>query len=103
MRIFQLIPHRFAHRRVLGLTVRAWIPVLVLVLLVAGIFSPLFDLTQIHGVAGPKLYFQHAYFDAIAGLGGYWAATFCEHTWHRILLMVTIDALTTFALVTLIG
>lgn len=103
MRLLQLLPDGFAERRLLGITVRTWLPIFIVALLVGGLFSPLFDLSQIHGVSNPKLYFQHFYFDFIAGLGGYWAATFCQHWYHRIPLFIAIDILTTFALVTLIG
>ena len=68
----------------------------------AGLFSPLFDLSQVHGFSA-KVYTQHFYFDFIAGLGGYWASTFCQHWYHRIPLFVAIDALTTLALVTIVG
>lgn len=103
MRVFQLLPHDFINRRYLGIAVRYWIPTLIILLLFAGIFSPLFDLTQLHGVHDLKLYMQHFYFDFIAGLGGYYAATFCEHWYHRIPLFIAIDIATTFCLVTLIG
>lgn len=103
MRIFQLMNPEWMNKRFIGLTLKTWLPILIVLLLIAGLFSPLFDLSQIHGVANPKLYFQHFYFDFVAGLGGYWAASFCQHWYHRIPLFIFIDVLTTFALVTLIG
>lgn len=103
MRVLQLIPAGFIDRQFLGRSMRFWIPVGVILVLIGGIFSPLFDLSSIHGVGSVKLYVQHYYFDGIAGLGGYWASTFCEHAWHRIALFLTIDALCTLALVTLVG
>jgi hypothetical protein len=102
MRILQLLTPELINRRILGVTLRVWLPVLLVLLLAAGLFSPLFDLTQIHGFSA-KLYAQHFYFDFIAGLGGYWASTFCQHWYHRIPLFIAIDALTTFALVTIVG
>jgi hypothetical protein len=102
MRVLQLLSPELLNRRVFGLTVRAWIPMLVLVLIAGGLFSPLFDLSHIHGFS-TKLYVQHFYFDFIAGLGGYWASSFCQHWYHRVPLFVLIDALTTLALVTVVG
>ncbi len=103
MRIFQLLPSDFINKKIFGITVKAWMPILIAILLIGGLFSPLFDLNQIHGVSSVRLYAQHFYFDFLAGLGGYWAATFCSHWYHRIPLFIFIDVLTTFALVTLIG
>lgn len=82
---------------------RFWIPVATITLAAAGFFSPLFDLNSIHGVHDPVLYFQHFYLDGCAGLGGYWAATMCSHAWHRIVVMIGIDILVTFLLVTIVG
>ncbi len=53
--------------------------------------------------SAPRLYGQHFYFDFIAGLGGYWASSFCQHWYHRVPLFILIDGLTTLALVTLVG
>ena len=103
MRVLQLIPEGFINKKFLGCSMRFWIPAVVATLLIAGLFSPLFDLNAIHGIDGPKVYVQHLYFEFIAGLGGYWAATFCKHAWHRITLFLVIDALCTLALVTLVG
>lgn len=103
MRIFQLLPADLLNRKLLSLPLRVWFPILTVVLLLLGLLSPLFDLSQVHGITSPKLYAQHFYFDFIAGLGGYWAATFCKHWYHRVPLFILIDVLTTFALVTLIG
>jgi hypothetical protein len=102
MRILQLLPTDLINRRIFGVTLRVWLPAAMLVLLVAGLFSPLFDLSHIHGFS-PRVYTQHFYFDFIAGLGGYWASSFCQHWYHRIPLFIAIDALTTLALVTLVG
>lgn len=103
MRILQLIPEGFIDRKFLGRSMRFWIPFVMIALLVAGLFSPLFDLNAIHGVANPKLYAQHMYFEFIAGLGGFWSSTFCKHMWHRVTLFVALDLLATLALVTLVG
>jgi len=102
MRILQLLPTELMYRRLLGVEVRVWLPLAMLALLLGGLFSPLFDLNHIHGFS-PKTYTQHFYFDFIAGLGGYWASSFCQHWYHRIPLFVAIDGLTTLALVTLVG
>jgi hypothetical protein len=102
MRILQLLSPELIDRRILGVTLRVWLPICLLVLLAAGLFSPLFDLSQIHGFSA-KVYTQHFYFDFIAGLGGYWASTFCHHWYHRVPLFVLIDGLTTLALVTIVG
>lgn len=102
MRILQLLSPEWADRRVLGVTVRTWLPLILVGLLCAGLFSPLFDLNQVHGFS-MKTYTQHFYFDFIAGLGGYWASSFCQHWYHRVPLFVLIDGLTTLALVTLVG
>jgi len=90
------------NRRILGVTLRTWMPVALVGLLAAGLFSPLFDLTNIHGFSA-KVYVQHFYFDFIAGLGGYWASTFCTHWYHRVPLFIFIDGVTTLALVMLVG
>ena len=102
MRMLQLLSPELLERRVLGVQLRVWLPFAVVLLLVGGLFSPLFDLSQIHGFSA-KVYTQHFYFDFIAGLGGYWASTFCQHWYHRIPLFILIDALTTLALVTIVG
>jgi hypothetical protein len=102
MRILQLLSPELIDRRILGVQLRVWLPVWLLLLLAAGLFSPLFDLSHIHGFS-LKAYGQHFYFDFIAGLGGYWASTFCQHWYHRIPLFIAIDGLTTLALVTLVG
>lgn len=102
MRILQIISPDFIDRRIFGITVRVWLPFVLLALLAAGLFSPLFDLSNLHGFSA-RVYAQHFYFDFIAGLGGYWASTFCQHWYHRIPLFIAIDAMTTFALVTIVG
>ncbi len=103
MRVLLLIPAGFINKKFLGRPMRFWIPITVIGILVGGLFSPLFDLSSIHGVGSVKLYVQHMYFEFIAGLGGYWAATFCKHMWHRIALFMAIDAACTLALVTMVG
>jgi|SRR5437588_10026355 len=102
MRTLQLLSPELMSRRILGLTVRAWLPVALVGLLAVGLFSPLFDLTNLHAFSA-KVYAQHFYFDFIAGLGGYWASTFCTHWYHRVPLFILIDAVTTLALVTIVG
>ncbi len=82
---------------------KAIFPVAIAVFAVVGIFSPLFDLHSIHGIPSVKLYTQHLYFDAIGDAGGYYAATFCTHWYHRIPIAVGIALLSTLALVTVIG
>jgi hypothetical protein len=102
MRILQLLSPELIDRRIFGVTLRVWLPLALAVLLVAGLLSPLFDLSHVHGFTA-KVYAQHFYFDFLAGLGGYWASTFCQHWYHRVPLFILIDALTTFALVTIVG
>jgi hypothetical protein len=102
VRILQLLSPELIERRVFGVELRVWLPLFLVALLVAGLFSPLFDLTKIHGFS-PRIYGQHFYFDFIAGLGGYWASSFCQHWYHRVPLFIVIDALTTLALVTIVG
>jgi hypothetical protein len=102
MRIIQLLSPELMNRRLFGVTLRVWLPFCLLGLLAAGLFSPLFDLSHLHGFSA-RLYGQHFYFDFIAGLGGYWASSFCSHWYHRVPLFVLIDALTTLALVTIVG
>jgi hypothetical protein len=102
MRILQLLSPEIINRRILGVTLRVWLPIALVVLLAAGLFSPLFNLGHLHGFSA-RIYAQHFYFDFIAGLGGYWASTFCQHWYHRIPLFVLIDGLTTLALVTIVG
>ncbi len=102
MRLIQLLSPELMNRRVFGVTIRVWLPFALIALLAAGLFSPLFDLSQIHGFSA-KLYAQHFYFDFIAGLGGYWASSFCSHWYHRVPLFIFIDGLTTLALVTIVG
>jgi hypothetical protein len=102
MRTIQLLSPELIDRRVFGVQLRVWLPFVLVLLLVVGLFSPLFDLSHIHGFSS-KIYAQHFYFDFIAGLGGYWASTFCQHWYHRVPLFILIDAVTTLALVTIVG
>jgi len=102
MRVLQLLSPELLNRRVLGVQLRVWLPLVLVTLLVGGLFSPLFDLTRIHGFSF-KTYGQHFYFELVAGLGGYWASSFCEHWYHRVPLFIGVDLLTTLALVTLVG
>jgi hypothetical protein len=74
----------------------------VLLLGAAGLFTPLFDLSSIHGFSA-KVFAQHFYLDGCAGLGGYYAASFCQHRWHRIIVMVAIDLISTALLVSVVG
>lgn len=82
---------------------RTLLPVGIAVFAIIGVFSPLFDLHTLHGIPSAKLYTQHLYFDAIGDAGGYYAATFCTHWYHRIPIAVGIALLSTLALVTVIG
>jgi hypothetical protein len=102
MRILQLLSPELMDRRLLGVQVRVWLPGALVMLLLAGLLSPLFDLSQVHGFS-LRTYGQHFYFDFIAGLGGYWASSFCQHWYHRVPLFILIDGLTTLALVTIVG
>jgi len=102
VRILQLLSPELIDKRIFGLTLRVWLPVMLLALLAAGLLSPLFDLGHLHGFSA-RVYTQHFYFDFVAGLGGYWASTFCQHWYHRVPLFILIDALTTLALVTVVG
>ena len=82
---------------------RAIFPLVLVLIAVAGIFSPLFNLNELHGVPSLKLYSQHIYFDGIADAGGFYAATFCHHWYHRIPIAVGVALLSTLALVTMVG
>ena len=82
---------------------RMGFPFVLLLIALAGIFSPLFDLTQIHGIPSLKLYSEHLYFDSISDAGGFYAATFCNHWYHKIPIAIVIALLSTFLLVTIIG
>lgn len=48
-------------------------------------------------------YFEHLFFDGIADAGGYWAAKFCKHPWHRIAIAVAFGLVSTLALVVFVG
>jgi len=82
---------------------KALFPVGLALLAVLGILSPLFNLHQIHGLPSPKLYSQHLYFDGLADAGGFYAASFCKHWYHRLAIAVLFALLTTLALTTLVG
>ena len=82
---------------------RAVFPFALALIALIGLLSPLFDLSHIHGFPGVKTYGQHLFFDGIGDAGGYYAATFCSHWYHRIPLAVGIALGTTLALVTLVG
>lgn len=82
---------------------RAMFPLVLLLIALGGIFSPLFNLNDLHGLPSPRLYAQHMYFDGIADAGGFYAATFCKHWYHRIPIAIGIALLSTLALVTLVG
>jgi hypothetical protein len=79
------------------------IPIAIGVVAVAGLLSPLFDLSHVHGFPGAHLYAQHLYFDGIADAGGYYAATFCKHWYHRLPIAIAFALGATFLLVTLVG
>jgi len=82
---------------------RGVFPIMLVLFALAGIFSPLFDLNAIHGIPTAKLYVQHLYFDGIGDAGGFYAATFCTHWYHKIPIAVAIALLSTLCLVTLVG
>lgn len=82
---------------------RAVFPVALVLIAVAGLFSPLFDLNHIHGFPGAKLYSQHLFFDGIADAGGFYASTFCKHWYHRLPIAVGFALGSTFLLVMLVG
>lgn len=82
---------------------RAIFPIALVLIALAGIVSPLFDLHHIHGFPGTKLYSQHLFFDGIADAGGFYASTFCKHWYHRIPIAVGFALGSTLALVTLVG
>lgn len=90
----------FGHWR---LPKKAVFPLVLFLLAIAGIFSPLFDLNAVHGVPTAKLFTQHLYFDGIADAGGFYAATFCKHWYHRVPIAIGFALVCTFALVTLVG
>jgi hypothetical protein len=48
-------------------------------------------------------YIRHLFFDGLGDAGGYYAATFCKHKWHRVAIAIVIGLVTTLALVSLIG
>lgn len=102
MQVFKTCgPH--LDRKILGVPAKILFPIGLVCLAVAGIMSPLFDLSTIHGFPGPKLYTQHLYFDGISDAGGYYAATFCKHWYHRVPIAVGFALVSTFLLVTLVG
>lgn len=82
---------------------RAIFPLALVLLALAGILSPLFDLSHIHGFPGTKLYTQHLFFDGIADAGGFYASTFCKHWYHRVPIAIGFALVSTLALVTLVG
>jgi hypothetical protein len=82
---------------------RVVFPLVIVIVLVAGLLSPLFNLNHIHGFPGMHAYGQHLYFDAIADAGGFYASTFCKHWYHRLPIAVGFALVSTLALVTLVG
>jgi hypothetical protein len=48
-------------------------------------------------------YIRHLFFDGLGDAGGYYAATFCVHRWHRVAIAIMCGLLTTLALVILVG
>jgi hypothetical protein len=82
---------------------RVIFPLALVLLALAGILSPLFDLHQVHGFPGAKLYSQHLFFDGIADAGGFYASTFCKHWYHRVPIAIGFALVSTLALVTLVG
>lgn len=82
---------------------RVTFPFLLGLVALAGLLSPLFDLNHIHGFPGMHAYGQHLFFDGIGDAGGYYAATFCKHWYHKIPIAVGFALGTTLALVSLVG
>jgi hypothetical protein len=82
---------------------KAAFPVAIALIAISGLLSPLFDLSQIHGFPGTKVYSQHLFFDGLGDAAGYWSATLCSHWYHRIPVAVGFALVTTFLLVTLVG
>jgi hypothetical protein len=103
MRTLTMFPEGFMDRKFVGVPVKVWFPIAFCLLIVGGLFSPLFSLSGIHGLPTLKLYCQHLYWDVTAGLGGYYAATYCKHAIHRWAIMIAIDLICTFFLVTVVG
>lgn len=48
-------------------------------------------------------YFLHLFFEGIAAVGGYYARSFCKHTWHRVLVAVVWSMITTLVLINMVG
>ena|ERR1017187_7651022 len=82
---------------------KAIFPIALMVVAIGGLLSPLFDLSHIHGFPGMHAYSQHLFFDGIGDAGGYYAATFCTHWYHKIPIAVSIALASTFALVSVVG
>lgn len=82
---------------------RWMLPIGMVLFLIVGLASPLFNLHHLHGFPGVKAYGQHLYWDSIADIGGWWAAGFCNHWYHRVPLAIFFALASTFALVTLVG
>lgn len=82
---------------------RAIFPIFLVLFALGGIFSPLFDLSHIHGLPTPRLFSEHLYFDSISDMGGFYAASFCKHWRHKVPIAVAIALVSTFLLVTLVG
>jgi hypothetical protein len=101
--LISLITPEFLNQKFVGLTVKQVLPALIVIMMVGGIFSPLFNLHHIHGLPTARLLAQHMYFESIAGIGGLYAASFCKHWGHRIFIMILVDLVSTAALVTLVG
>ena len=93
------------HWHILGRCVprKVVFPIVIVGILVGGLLSPLFDLSHIHGTPTLLLYTQHLYFDGIADAGGFYAATFCKHWYHRVPIAVGFALVTSFCLITLVG
>ncbi len=82
---------------------KAVFPFALVLFTIAGLLSPLFDLSTIHGFPGMHAYGQHLFFDGIGDAGGYYAATFCTHWYHKLPIAVGIALSSTLALVTIVG
>ena len=50
-----------------------------------------------------SMFLWHLVFDGIGNFGSYKARKFCQHWWHRAIVVSLISLATTFALVSLVG
>lgn len=78
-------------------------PLALALFIVIGLLSPLFSPLHIGPFPGMKIYSQHLFFDTIGDAGGFYAATFCKHWWHKVPIAVGFALATTYFLVTMVG